>query len=181
MKVDDFSKLVITDSFGDNPQDITTAESYNGRAVWAPDSRQLVYISNRGGNNEVYLYDMNLMESTRLTENNTFEKYLTWAPDSKTIAYTTEYFEEGKPDRNDVFTMEMASKKITQITDNPHEDSELAWSPLADKIAFHSKRDSIDHIFLMNVDGTNVVQVTTASVYHGEPAWAYWEVDCERE
>ncbi|MDW3190798.1 MAG: hypothetical protein R8G66_00445 [Cytophagales bacterium] len=181
VKVGDFSRLVITDSFGSDSVAITGADSYNGRAVWSPDASQLIYISDRDGNNEVYHYDRNSALTTRLTENETVEKYLTWAPDNKRIAYTTEYYEEGKPDRNDVFVLDLSTKEVIQITDNPYEDSEIAWSPLGDKIAFHSKRDSIDHIFLMNSDGTGVEQVTTAQTYHGEPAWAYWEVDCEKK
>lgn len=181
VKVGDFSKLVITDSFGTDSVAITAAESYNGRAVWSPDGSQLIYISDRDGNNEVYHYNRNSALTTRLTNNETAEKYLTWAPDNKRIAYTTEYYEEGKPDRNDVFVMDLATKKVTQITDNPYEDSEIAWSPIGDKIAFHSRRDSVDHIFVMKTDGSDVAQITTAQTYHGEPAWAYWEAECEKE
>lgn len=178
--VDDFSKLVLSDVKGEGKEDITNADSYNGRAIWSPDSKRIVYISDRDGNNEVYLYELATKTTTRLTTNATNEKYLSWAPDSKRIAYSTEYYEEGQPDRNDLFVMDLETKAVTQITNNAYEDSEIAWSPEGSRIAFHSKRDSIDHIFTINIDGTDVRQVTTDNVYHGEPEWIVIESRCNQ-
>ena len=159
--------------------DATGADAYHGRAKWSPDAQKIIYITDRDGNNEIYLYDMLEQTNTRLTENETYEKYLTWAPDSRRFAYTTEYFEEGKPDRNDVFVMDLDTKEVRQITDNPYEDAEIAWSPRGDLIAFHSRRDSVDHIFTMKIDGSNVRQITTTQTYHGEPEWGLLEPKCK--
>ncbi len=178
VSVGDFRKLVISDITGDNRYDITPDTSYNGRAKWSPDSQKIAYISDRDGNNEVYIYDLETKQSSRLTTNTTSEKYLSWAPDSERLLYSTEYYEEGKPDHNDLFVINTTTRATTQITDNAFEDSEVAWSPLGDRIAFHSKRDSVDHIFTMNPDGSDVRQITTASKYHGEPNWALIEVPC---
>ncbi len=188
----DGTSVVMEENQGDNRQlvlisledmnrrtSITDSASYNGRAKWSPDSKKIVYISDRDGNNEVYLYDLVSKSTTRLTEKETSEKYLTWAPDSKRIAYTTEYYEEGEPDRNDVFVMDITSLETTQITNNQYEDSEIIWSPDGNKIAFHSKRDSVDHIFTMNVDGTGVKQITSQNTYHGEPSWIVVKKTCE--
>ena len=175
----DFSKLTITDTNGNNPIDITDAKAYNGRAKWSPDSQSILYISDRDGNNEIYLYSLKDQSTRRLTQNVTNEKYCSWAPDSKRFAYTTQYYEEGKPDRNDVFVMSLESGQTVQITQNIYDDSEIAWSPISDRIAFHSKRDTIDHIFTMKSDGTDIQQISTANTYHGEPNWAIIEVKCE--
>ena len=169
--------LVTLDNLKENP--ITDSLAYYGRAKWSNDSKKVVYISDKDGNNEIYLYDIVSKSTTRLTNNLTNEKYLTWAPDDKRIAFTTEYYEEGQPDRNDVFVMDIESKEATQITNNNYEDSEIAWSPQGGRIAFHSKRDSIDHIYTMKIDGSDVRQVTTQGTYHGEPEWVMIETNCE--
>lgn len=171
VSIRDFSALVLTTIEGDNPDTISSSTSYNGRAKWAPGSEKIAYISDRDGNNEIYLYDLKQKSTTRLTSNETYEKYITWSPTGDRIAYTTQYYEEGKPDRNDVFIKDLASGQVTQITNNTFNDTELAWSPVSEVIAFHSTREGQDHIFTMNSDGSNVQQITTVDAYHGEPEW----------
>lgn len=171
VSVGDYSKLVITALDGTQSKDITPSDSYNGRAKWAPDASSIAFISDREGNNEVYIYDLGTERTRRLTQNTTSEKYITWAPDGNRLAFTTEYYEEGKPDWNDVFVYDLVNHTLTQITDNTFEDQEIAWSPKGDKIAFHSVRDKGDQIYTMNIDGGDVRQITTRAIYHGEPEW----------
>ncbi|WP_436515924.1 TolB family protein [Ekhidna sp. To15] len=174
VNIGDFSALILANIDGSSQDTISDTKSYNGRAKWSWQSNQIAYISDREGNNEVYLYHLEDRSTRRLTNNDEVEKYLTWSPDGNKLAYTTQYYEEGKPDRNDVFVLNLKSGKSSQITSNDYNDTELAWSPISDRIAFHSTRDGEDHIFVMNSDGSNVEQITRVSAYHGEPCWA-WE------
>ena len=173
INLDDFSVLVLTSVDGTLMDTISDSNSYNGRAKWSWQSNKIAYISDRDGNNEIYIYDLEKQQQIRTTNNETFEKYLTWSPEGDKLAFTTQYYEEGKPDRNDVFVLEVETGISTQITNNPFNDSELAWSPYSDRIAFHSTRNGQDHIFIMNSDGSNITQVTKTDAYHGEPCWIY--------
>lgn len=52
------------------------------------------------------------------------------------------------------------------------ENTYPAWSPDGTKVVFESTRDGPDaDIFLMNADGSNVVQLTRNDSYDGTPAW----------
>lgn len=52
------------------------------------------------------------------------------------------------------------------------ENTYPAWSPDGTKIVFESTRDGPDaDIFLMDADGSNVVQLTRNDSYDGTPAW----------
>ncbi len=175
----DSSKLVLRGIDGALIAEITPLQSYNGRATWSPDSKQLSYISDRDGNNEIYLYDIPSQSTKRLTTNTSNEKYMAWAPDGSQLAFTTQYYEEGEPDRNDVFVMNLINGEVRKITDNPYDDGEITWSPNPDRIAFHSKRDSVHHIYTMNVDGTDVIQISSQHSYHGEPVWVATKSICD--
>jgi len=59
----------------------------------------------------------------------------------------------------------------TQITGL--ENTYPAWSPDGTRIAFESTRDGPDaDIFVMQADGSGVVQLTRNDAYDGTPAWS---------
>jgi Tol biopolymer transport system component len=59
-------------------------------------------------------------------------------------------------------------------TNNPAADFSPDWSPDGTKIVFDAGWRSIKsatNVFVMNADGTGVVQLTTGSGYNGNSAW----------
>lgn len=58
-------------------------------ASFSPDGKYIAYISDRTGETEVYLQDVEKTEPVQLTKNNdTYIRSLFWAPDSKSLLYT---------------------------------------------------------------------------------------------
>jgi len=55
---------------------------------------------------------------------------------------------------------------------NPWKDSYPSWSHDGKKIAFASNREGFFHIYVMDADGTNAVQLTNESVPDYYPAWS---------
>ena len=64
----------------------------------------------------------------------------------------------------------------TRLTDNDHEDWSPAWSPDGSRIAFTSYRSYLQdddlEIYVMNADGSGVVQLTANSAWDSDPAWS---------
>jgi Tol biopolymer transport system component len=50
---------------------------------------------------------------------------------------------------------------------------EPAWSPDGSRIAFASKRDGKQHIFVMNADGSGTIRVTDEAFNDEHPAWSH--------
>ena len=58
-------------------------------AAFSPDGKYIAYISDRTGETEVWLQDVEKTTPVQLTKNNdTYIRSLTWSPDSKTLLYT---------------------------------------------------------------------------------------------
>ncbi|MCP4345701.1 MAG: hypothetical protein GY795_09265 [Desulfobacterales bacterium] len=60
---------------------------------------------------------------------------------------------------------------VRQLTTNEADDHHPAWSPNDNQIAFVSDRDSFDHIYLINADGTGLTQLTTGDTDDSHPTW----------
>ncbi|MBP5487035.1 MAG: PD40 domain-containing protein [Bacteroidales bacterium] len=71
-------------------RNITQTPGANERgASWSPDGKYIAYISDKTGENEVYLYEAATGTTVQATkDNDTYISNLMWAPDSKHIYYT---------------------------------------------------------------------------------------------
>ena len=80
-----------------------------------------------------------------------------WSPDGSRIAFVR-FSQPG------LFVFNLSKGSITSV----HNGGESpAWSPDGTKIAF-----SDDELFVMNPDGSNVVQLTNNVGFRGQPAWS---------
>jgi Tol biopolymer transport system component len=61
---------------------------------------------------------------------------------------------------------------IQRMTDNPGMDILAAWDPAMQRIAFTSNRDGQNEIYVMNADGTNLVNLTNNPADDQQPAWS---------
>lgn len=153
------------------PQDsiqITQGAFYHGRMKWSPDSRQICFIANQSGSNEIYIYDLNSKKTTRITNNNVREKYCTWSADGQQIITSM----QKEKANNDLFLINLRNRKITRLTNTPDiHESEIAWSPSGRYVAYHAKVNGKDDIFLLNLFTKKVTKITQGQGYHGEPCW----------
>ena len=115
-------------------------------------------------------------EATAITHNSTNDWDPAWLPDGRRIAFNS--------DRNgdrDIYVMNADGSDVVQLTDNPGGDGDPAWSPDGRWIAFISQRDGDwdwDNwdwewdIYVMNADGSGVIQLTDNPGGDGDPAWS---------
>jgi TolB protein len=60
----------------------------------------------------------------------------------------------------EIFVLDLATGEITQLTETPGPDQNPVWSPDGRRIAFRTRRDGNDEIYLMDADGSNEVNLT---------------------
>ena len=98
---------------------------YNVEPAWSPDGRYLAYRSIRGGNHDVYVWDLETGSERRLTDDEATDIEPGWSPDGEWIA-----FPSGRDNPFfDIFIMRKDGSDVRRVTTDPAKDSEPVWVP----------------------------------------------------
>jgi tricorn protease len=124
--------------------------------AWSPDGKWIVYVSDKSGDDEVYLVDqMGKEKERRLTSNGHFKSGTIWSPNSDKLLYTTE--------ENALYLLDVKGGEPKLIAKNEHRDiTNYSWSPDGRWIAYDfAQRNRNRDIFIYDVKTGENHQVTT--------------------
>ena len=119
---------------------------------------KVVFVSERDGNQEIYVMNADGSDQTRLTDNQAIDTQPSWSPDGSQIAFSSD--REGDWD---IYKMSADGSSVVQLTDDPEDDAGPTWSPDGRRIAFGTSRDGGQSIYVMDADGSNQAQVLDPS------------------
>jgi len=150
MRADGLGSRALTSSAGDwNP-------------AWSPDGSRIAF--DRGTNTEMGpdIYVMNADGSglQPLTSGPSFDAHPTWSPDGGRIAF----YRNGS-----IHVMNASGSGVTKLTDDGQYP---AWSPNGARIAFWSGRSGQRGVYVMNVDGSDIRQLTSDTIDASNPSWS---------
>lgn len=115
-------------------QRITTTPTEESQVAWSPDSRKLVYVSDRDGAPHIFLYDFGTSAETQLTRDAQGDDTPVFSPDGKMIA-----FERGGRELR-VYDVDAKHERVvaTANLERPplNSDKPFVWSPDSKWIAF---------------------------------------------
>ena len=157
-------------------QALTEGEANNYDPAWSPDGTQIAFISDRSPLSEygtLWLMDADgTHQRSLLEEGNYIEMGPSWSPDGTRIAIESN--RPGKVGINpEIFIVDVASGELTNLTQDPAFEANPAWSPDGAQIAFVSDRSGNAEIWVVNVDGSGLRQVTNSpTVGEWRPAWS---------
>jgi Tol biopolymer transport system component len=117
---------------------------------FSPTGERLVFVSNRDGDEELYLFDLDELTTEKLTNNTTEDFSPSFSPSGQDIIFVS-YIDEGW----EIHKMDLTSKKISRLTKNTYWDGFPKFSPDGEWIVFSSKRNSSEDIYIMTKDGKN--------------------------
>jgi hypothetical protein len=130
-------------------------------------SEQIVFNSQRDGNGELYLINVDGTNLIRLTYNPADDNYPTWSPDGMQIAFFS-----NRDGDYDIYALNADGTNLRPLTDNDTNDLAPAWSPDGSRIAFLSYRDGSAEIYVMNADGSSPINLSNDETDDYFPAWS---------
>jgi tol-pal system beta propeller repeat protein TolB len=137
-----------------------------------PPGRDIAYVSQGiGFRSDIFVLSGDAASDSNITLYTAYDFWPSWSPDGSQIA-----FESNRDDslKTEVYVVTLVTSAVMQLTfDTGFVDGQPAWSPLGDRIAFASDRDSAGtDIYLMDVNGQNIVRLTTDPGNDAQPTWS---------
>lgn len=135
--------------------------------VWSPDGTQIAFVSNRetdtGGGQFIFimLADGSGVTQVSMQPDSSFPD---WSPLGNMIAYSS---------NGDLYLADVFEGTEVNLTNSPEWDEKPKFSPDGQRIAWLQGEENNNQLFVMDLDGSNMLQVTTGgTVYDAE-----WTVD----
>lgn len=116
---------------------------------------------------EIYIADYDGANQRRITVNRALNITPTWAPDGRSIAYTS--YARGFPT---LFVSFIYEGRREEPTRGNTQNWLPAWSPDGTKIAFTSNRDGNPELYVMNRDGSGMRRLTNHPSIDTTPTWS---------
>lgn len=167
---DDSWSIYVMSSDGSNRMPLGQGQSgFLSPPAWSPDGSQIAFVSDRSGNADVWVMDVDGGNAVNLTNDEAKDHSPAWSPDGQWIAFAslrdTLYWElyVMRPDGSDV-------QRLTWWEDAS--DLFPSWSPDGTRLAFASKRDGNWEIYTMDRDGSSLARLTDHPADDTNPAWS---------
>ena len=134
---------------------------------WSPDGSRIAFHSDveQGGVSEIYSMKPDGADLIRLTDLGGMNRGPSWSPDGRNVVFAHfaadwELYAVG------------ADGTGVDLLDGAGNGWQPAWSPVGDKIVFTSQRDGYWNIYLVQIDGGNLVRLTNSEGDNLEPVWS---------
>ena len=128
----------------------------------------IAFQSQRDGNPEIYVTNVEGTNQRRLTFNTSFDGDPAFSLTGEKIAFSS--YRDGN---SEIYIMDADGSLQTNLTKNPEFDGHPTFSPDGQKIVFASNRGGHPGIWIMNVDGSNPTELA-GGVGGSEPDFNTW-------
>ncbi len=156
-------------------QQITHTAAAEFSVAWSPDSRRIVYVSDRDGTDHLFLYDFASRKETRLTDTAGNDLNPQFSPDGKSVAFIRDAHKLEVLNLKSGKTRELASGGLD--LHHPLESSHpFVWSPDGRWIAFLNWGQRMyRNAEVVPVDGGKAREVSFLGNTFGDSLW--WSPD----
>jgi tricorn protease len=151
-----------------NIRNLTNSNGVHDRnAEWSPDAKWIAFVSDKTGDDEVYIIKPDGTDLTQLTNNaKSYRFEIKWSPDSKKIICSDKAME--------LYYIDIETKKTTVILKSKSwELRDYNWSPDSKWIAYTDMAEnSVPVVNLYSLETGKSTQVTNEFFQCGQPAFS---------
>jgi dipeptidyl aminopeptidase/acylaminoacyl peptidase len=146
-----------------------------GAATWSPDAKQVAFVSNISGRNNLWVVPAESGWPIQLTVSNQRQTSPAWSPNGRWIAYASDH--DGD-EQWDIFLVSPTTGQVTNLTNTPEISEENpAWSPDSAFLAYATKpKDSssyeIDVIDVLSKQVRHITSNTPKELANANPSWS---------
>jgi tricorn protease len=149
-------------------RNLTMSSGVHDRNVeWSPNGKYISFISDRTGEDEIYIQNQNGLEpAIQLTSNSITYKYNPiWSPDSKKLLWSDKM--------GDLNYIDIETKNVTKAGESESwEIRDYSWSPDSRWIAYTKPQSfTVNRIFIYDTQTGNSVPVTDTWYNAADPSW----------
>lgn len=159
--------LEVADQDGYNAKTLLTSNEPIMSPTWAPNGRQIAYVSFEGGNDAIYVQDVATGARRAVSRLPGMNTAPAWSPDSQKLALVLT--KTGYPK---IYTMNLASGQLTQITDGFSLDTEPSFSPDGKSLIFTSDRGGSPQIYMVNLASRQIQRLTYNGNYNARGSFS---------
>ena len=163
------------DGSGQTQISFNTSGEYGGS--WTPDGAEFVFHSWRDSDGEIYLMDSDGNNIRQLTDNDCSDAAPRVSPDGKKVLFASDC-----GGSQEMYLMDVDGGNVLQLTtdhgfyrddyETPGPGPSGDWSPKGDQIVFTSDQDGEPEIYLMDINGGMIRQLTINEDVDFHPIWS---------
>ncbi len=131
------------------PVELIATNREDSRGAWSPDGRSIAFNSDRSGEMNIWIHEMEGKPPRPLTQGPGGDYQAAWSPDGRTIAFFSS--RAGSPD---IWTVDVATGDLRTLTRTESLEINPSFSPDGRFIAFQSDRNGRLEIWVMDADGS---------------------------
>lgn len=158
--------LMVADADGYSPQTLLTSYQPIMSPTWAPDGRQLAYVSFENGEAQIFSQDLASGRRQIISSYPGMNNAPDFSPNGQRLALTLTL--NGNPN---IYVMGLGSKQLTQVTNSPSIDTEPSWSPDGQTLVFTSNRGGGPQIYKVSAAGGSAQRLTYNGPYNASPSF----------
>lgn len=158
-------KLHHTDADGHNDVVIFTDVEPILSPSWAPNGRDITYVSFEGTKPGIYIQNTLTGKRQKITGFPGLNSAPAFSPDSRKLAMVLS--KDGNPE---IYTMDLSSGRLTRLTRSYGIDTEPNWSPDGQSIIFTSNRGGSPQIYRVHLASKKVERLTFEGNYNARPS-----------
>ena len=140
--------------------------------AWSPDGHSLAYVRLDGPKNSLHVMNIDGTGDRRLSPPTHSPIHPAWTPDSKSILYcTNDDLDPPRKNAAEIYRVMVATGRVTTVISGGVNTYPVP-SPDGRKIAFRKMIDINSEVFVADIDGENLKNLTDHPAFEGWPAWS---------